>query len=146
MSKNFNQYLNIDNKTLKLVKKLISKGYFKQRFKQRFQMLIMLNKQISKVYNIKILPIKIIPYNKVRYDSYNENHIQIGDCLSLVSFLAKFKLHLDYSKISIDDKEVKSKRDCFDWSLSVVKFSDEVIISKIIKSIEKSMLTKTVTT
>ena len=146
MNKHFNQYLNIDDKTLKIVKRLIHKGYFTQRFTQRFQMLISLNEQLSKIYNIKKLPIKIIPYKKVRYDDDNDNFIEVGDCLSLVSFLAKFKLHLDHNKTSIDNKEVKSNRDCFDWSLSVIKFSDEVIISKIIKSIEKSMLKETVTT
>lgn len=146
MNKHFNQYININKRTLKLVRELIYNSYFKKRFKKRFQMLINLNKQLSKVYNITTPKIKIIPYNKIRYDFYHKDNIKIGDSLSLVSFLSKFKLNLDYNEGSIDNKEVKSDRDCLDWALSVIKFSDEIMMGKIIKSIEKSILKETVTT
>jgi len=146
MNKNFNQYLNIDKRTLELVYKLINNGYFKKGFNQKFLMLIELNKQLSKVYKIKKIPLKIIPYNKIKYNYYNKSCIEIGDCLSLVSFLAKFNLHLDNNKNGMDYNEVKLDRDCLDWSLSVIKFSDEIIMERIIKSIEKNMLSETVTT
>ncbi len=137
----FKRYLNINEKTLKSVKKLISKGYFKKGFKEKFGMLKELNKSLSKIYKVTMCRIKVVPY-WVANKSESREFLLIGDQLSLISFLAKFKDNLNFQKKNIDKGEVKITRDNFDWALSVIESSDQELIKRIFKAKEKSIKKK----
>lgn len=136
MGTKFIQYLNINKKTLEEVNKIILKKYFKKNFLEKFKLLKELNTKLSKVYKIKRTPIKIVPYNTANKNN-NFEYILIGDSLSIVSFLAKFKKIMDLHNKNGDDDEVILKRDCFDWALSVLQSSNPLLIEKIFKEKEE---------
>ena len=140
MSK-FRRYLNIDKRTLKIIKEIISKGYFKKGFMERFEILKNLNKRLCVIYKIKLCKIKVLPYQAAN-KSKSREFILIGDQLSLVSFLAKFKNNLDYQRRDIDNGEVEMVRDNLDWALSTLESSNEKIIQKIFNAKEKSIRKK----
>lgn len=129
MGNEFKKYLNINEKTIEGVRKVILKRYFKKGFIEKLKLLIELNKVLSKIYKIKINPIKIVPYNIANKNS-NKEYILIGDSLSLISFLSKFKKLMNLSKI-VDEDEVILKRDSLDWSLSILQISTNGLIDKI---------------
>lgn len=132
----YRKYLNINKKTLEEVKKLIDNKYFKKNFIGKLKLLIALNKKLSKIYGIKITPIKVVSYDIANKDK-NKKSILIGDSLSLISFLSKFKDKLDTQKEEKEDGEVALKRDSFDWALSIINFSDKELINKIFKTKER---------
>ena len=140
MSK-FRRYLNIDKRTLEIVREIISKKYFKKDFKEKFKVLKSLNKKLSVIYKINICKIKVVPY-WVANKSKSKEFILVGDQLSLVSFLVKFKDNLNSQKKNADKGEVKITRDNFDWALSVVESSNQELIKRIFKAKEKSIRKK----
>ena len=133
METKYRKYLNINKKTVEEVKKLIDKKYFKRRFVNKLNLLIELNKNMSKIYNLKYSQIKVVPYN-IANKKRNSKYILIGDSLSLISFLSKFKQKIDIQKKEKDGEEVKLKRDNFDWAISIINFSDEKLIDKIFET------------
>ncbi len=131
----YRKYLNINEKALTEVKKIIRSGYFKKNFKNKFESLKKLNTRLSKIYEVPRSKIKIVPYY-VANKSHDKTYILIGDALSLVSFLAKFKKNLDIYNKNNEQKEVILKRDCFDWALSIVQTSMPEIMDKIFETKE----------
>ena len=133
MENKFKKYFNIDKKTLKEVNKLILKRYYKKNFIEKLQLLKQLNTNLSKIYKVPRIPIKIVPY-KLANKNKETKYILIGDSLSLTTFLAKFKKIMDTHDQNIDNNEVILKRDCFDWALSVLQSSAPELIDKLFET------------
>ena len=136
METKYRKYLNINKKTLEEIRKLINNKYFKKKFISKLKLLIELNKKLSKIYNISYSQIKVVPYNMAN-KKRNPKYILIGDSLSLISFLSKFKQKMDIQKKGKYEGEVTLKRDCFDWAISIINFSDERLINKIFETKER---------
>ncbi len=136
METKYRKYLNINKKTLEEVRKLINNKYFKKKFISKLKLLIELNKKLSKIYNISYSQIKVVPYN-ITNKKRNSKYILIGDSLSLISFLSKFKQKMDIQKKGKYEGEVTLKRDCFDWAISIINFSNKELVDKIFETKER---------
>ncbi len=132
----YRMYFNINKKTLEEVKKLINNKYFKKKFVDKLKLLIELNKKLSKIYGMQYSQIKVVPYN-IANKKGNSKYILIGDSLSLISFLSKFKQKMDIQKKEKDGEEVILKRDGIDWALSIINFSNKELIDKIFETKER---------
>lgn len=122
----FNQFYNINSKTTDAVEKVIKKGIFKAKFMKRFNLLKELNKELSEVYGLKELPLRIVHGSKV--GKVRKGYITVDGKLSLIRYLRAFRESM-IGKLK--------KYDSLDWAFSILYLVHPKLFSSFVEELER---------